>query len=149
LTFTKREAQEYAKNIKALTKIEMVEFYKRYIDPSSDQCARLMVYMSSQIKAGMKPDGDPSSVHEDASGTDIEYITSHLQHKLRVSHEEIEDAVELWREIHAPDLKTRETKLDNVDGGRIIHIDDINAFKASLIAVDRTSVDLGKFEQGN
>ncbi len=74
----------------------------------------------------------------------MEEIRQHLLHKLRVDEAEVEDGVELWREICGHEGEAREDK-----NGRAIMIDDTGSFKSELQSVIHSAADLRRFEKNN
>ncbi len=133
-------------NVGALTKADMVEFYKHYVDPSSAHCAKLVVNFNSQVKATAETNGNPLATPNDPDATDTDAIKKHLQLKLKVNKTELEDGVELWREVCMQNQNTEEIEAIGMENDRVINIDDLDAFKASLDALDPPRLDLSKFE---
>ncbi|KAH8883241.1 a-pheromone processing metallopeptidase ste23 [Thozetella sp. PMI_491] len=138
-------AQEYATNVEALTKDDMIEFYKHYIDPSSPHCARLVVNMKSQVKENGDASADPLAALNDTSMT-AEDIKKHLQLKLKVNETELDDGVDLWCEIRA---QNQAAESDEAEDNQAINIDDLKGFKSTLDALSPPDPDLSKYESQN
>ena len=121
----------------------MIDFYKRYVDPSSAQGAKLLVNINSQVKSAAKTNANPLSTVDNPATSD-EDIKAHLQLKLKVDETELEDAVELWREICRQN--TEKTEANEAEKSGVINIDDVDAFKADHDALSPPSLDLSRFE---
>ena len=117
----------------------MINFYRCYVDPSSPRCSKLVVNINSQVKATTETNNPISS--------DIGDIEKHLQQKLRVNETELEDAIDLWREVSVRDQKAGETEINGTERGQILDISDLGAFKLSLDTLNPPSIDLSRFEQ--
>jgi hypothetical protein len=124
----------------------MMEFYKQYVDPTSVQCAKLVVHLNSQVRKSSESNGEASITPSESIATDDVGIRKHLLDELKVNEGELDDAVGLWRKIS--ELNDRSDKVnDSVqEADKLIEIDDLEDFKASLDALNPPTVDLRQFE---
>ncbi len=130
--------------MEALSLADMIEFYNEFITPASDRAARVVVNFKSQVseaQANGKADKDVLA-GEAGTSMSVESIRQHLVHTLNTVEAEVEDGVELWREICG-----HEAEEDEAETGRAIEIDDTFGFKIDLESIAMPPEDLSRFEQ--
>ena len=137
-------AEEIVAVVEALSLSDMIEFYNDFINPASDRAARVVVNFKSQI-VGAQADSNANKdtlVGEGGTSMSVESIRQHLVHSLNTDEAEVDDGVELWREICRPEAEANETET-----GQAIEIDDTHAFKNGLESIAPPPEDLSRFEQ--
>lgn len=153
----------------------MIEFFNKYIHPSSPHRAKLSVYLEAQAKSDVSTreiseliktlelDDETSAqaatvlqARLTAAGPDIEKEVSglrdYLLHELKVPEGKIDVAAEAWRKIHAAhgpgNDVDRYTEPPSANGTKPVIIKDVRSFRASLPASSgpRPSRDLSEYE---
>jgi len=154
----------------------MVEFFNRYIHPSSTQRAKLAIYFVAQAKSdvstkqiselvkGLELDADASAkaatdlqAHLSAAAHDeekeVEGLKNYLLHELKVMEGKVDAAVDVWRKLHAQNLGTngvvKDAQPPSSNGTTPAVIDDVRDFKAGLTvtAGARPAKDLSEYEE--
>ncbi|KAK3368105.1 Metalloenzyme, LuxS/M16 peptidase-like protein [Podospora didyma] len=169
-------AQQDAVHIKKLTRADVQEFFKKYMDPSSSHRAKLAVYCEAQAKSdvstkqitelvktlGLDSTASAQAATDlqarlSAAGHDetkeIEGLTEYLLHELKVAENKIEAAKEAWKKLHAQRgdangvVKDAEPPSSNETTPFLI--EDVRSFKASLVASAgaRPARDLSEYEE--
>jgi insulysin len=153
----------------------MVEFFNRYIHPSSPQRAKLALHFVAQAKsdvstrqiselvAALDLDDDRaalaatdlqarlSAAHHDEA-KEMEKLEQYLLHDLKVTESKIDAAVEAWKKLHdqdaGPNGVVKDAPLPSSNGSTPIIIDDVRDYKASLAvsAGARPVKDLSEYE---
>jgi len=171
-------AQKDVALIKPLTKADMIEFFNRYIHPSSSQRAKLAIYFVAQAKSdvstkqitelieGLELDAEASAeaatalqarlsaaAHDEEK--EVEGLKNYLLHDLKVTESKIDAAVETWRKLHGQIIGTNSIVKDaqppSSNGIAPVLIDDVRDFKAGLTvtAGARPVRDLSEYEDLN
>ncbi len=169
-------AQQDAAFVKPLTKAEMVDFFNHYVHPSSPRRAKLAVYLEAQSKsdvstkqiselvAALDLDSNTSAqaatdlqARLSAAGHDEEKEVASLQdyllHELKVAENKIDDAVGVWKKLHAQNLGVNGIVKDaappSSNGTTPVVIYDVRSFKSSLTvsAGAKPPRDLSEYEE--
>jgi len=153
----------------------MVEFFNRYIHPSSPQRAKLALHFVAQAKSDVSTrqiselvatldlDDDTAALaatdlqarlsaahHNEAK--EMEKLEQYLLHDLKVTESKIDAAVEAWKKLHnhkaGPNGVVKDAPLPSSNGSTPIIIDDIRDYKAGLTvsAGARPVKDLSEYE---
>ncbi|KAL1868234.1 hypothetical protein VTK73DRAFT_3761 [Phialemonium thermophilum] len=156
-------AQQDAAHIKLLTKADMIEFFKRYIDPKSPSRSKLAVYLVAQAKSDVSTkqitelvrtlelDAEASAqaatdlqARLSAAGHDeakeIEGLRTYLLRDLQVAEDKVDAAVESWRKLHpqtvgqkAEGTEDRGPPAAALNGTTPVVIRDVRSYKAGLL----------------
>jgi hypothetical protein len=110
----------------------MVAFYERYISPSSPQCTSITVNVRSQISVTTEPHQEFLGAKDDGS-IDSEDIKKLIRDKFKVNEAELDDGVELWRQIH---VQVQDAKVNGAENSEMIEVEKSCAFKAELTGID-------------
>lgn len=154
----------------------MIDFFNRYIHPSSNQRSKLAIYFVAQAKSdvstkqitelikGLELDTEASAqaatdlqARLSAAAPDeekeVEGLKSYLFHDLKVTETKIDAAVEIWRKIHAQSIGTngivKDAQPPSSNGIAPVVINDVRDFKAGLTvtAGARPVKDLSEYEE--
>ncbi|KAL1844376.1 hypothetical protein VTJ49DRAFT_55 [Mycothermus thermophilus] len=168
-------APQDAAHIKPLTKAEMIDFFNKYIHPSSPHRAKLAVYLEAQAKSDVSTkeiseliktlelDAETSAkaatalqARLTAAGHDVENevagLRDYLLHELKVPEAKIDVAAEAWRKIHAAHgpgtVVVKDAAPPSANGTTPVVIKDVRSFRASLPASSgpTPSKDLSEYE---
>jgi insulysin len=128
-------------HIKPLTKADLIGFFKRFIDPTSAERAKLVVHLVAQAKSDVSTkqiselvkalDLESTETAQkaatdlqarlSAAGHDedkeIEGLRDYLLHELKVVESKIDVAVEAWRKIHNTENGSASNGNGNANGG--------------------------------
>ncbi|KAH8890672.1 LuxS/MPP-like metallohydrolase [Thozetella sp. PMI_491] len=137
------EQQDVA-NLGIITKADMVDFYEHFICPSSAQSASLVVHLKSRVKSSHE--ATSSSLTTPDGSTETDDIKRHLRHTLKVEEKEIEDGVELWREILSKSQKIEGGGSQHIEDDGVEDIVDISLFRAGLGTMELKRLDLSELE---
>lgn len=154
----------------------MIEFFNKKINPSSPERAKLSVWMIAQATSDVSTKQISelvntleldSSESESQAATDlqarlsaaghdqekeVEGLKNYLLHELKVSENNIEEAVESWRKLSSKTngvVGHQEENPPSLNGTEISFIEEVRDFKASLpvSAGPRPVRDLTEYEE--
>ncbi len=168
-------APQDAAHIKPLTKADMIEFFNKYIHPSSTERAKLAVYLEAQAKSDVSTkeiseliktlDLDSTAAAKvatdlqarlSAAGHDVEKevagLREYLLHDVKVPEGKIDEAARAWKQIHAEhgraNTVVKDAEPPSANGTTPVFIDDVRTFRASLPASNgaKPLMDLSEYE---
>ncbi|POS73455.1 a-pheromone processing metallopeptidase Ste23 [Diaporthe helianthi] len=165
-----------AERVKELTRQDMIDFFKKHINPASTERAKISVWMIAQATSDVStkqiselvkalelnsPEREAevasdlqarlsAAQHDEAK--EIEGLKEYLLHDLKVAEDKIDAAAEAWKKLHSNAngiVGRQDEDPPSLNGTKIFFIEDPRDFKARLPVSGgaRSVKDLSEYEE--